>query len=63
MCYMIITCRSLLWFSLTLVADLFLLTAMVTPKWLIGPHPVTVEGNTEYNIKYQRFPSVGISGR
>lgn len=59
MCYMIVTWRSLAWFLLTLVTDLFILTSMVTPKWLIGPEPYTIAGN----VTVQRYPSVGINTR
>lgn len=62
MCYMVVTCRSLAWFLLTLVADLFILTAMVTPKWLIGPEPYKIQYNNT-DILMNRFPSVGINTR
>lgn len=61
MCYVVITCRSLAWFLLTLVCDLFILTAMVTPKWLIGPQQVQFQ--TSENTTMQRSPSVGINTR
>ncbi|EDW72415.1 uncharacterized protein Dwil_GK20913 [Drosophila willistoni] len=37
MCYIIITSGSLVWFLCTLVANMLIATALVTPKWLIGP--------------------------
>lgn len=61
MCYIVVTCRSLAWFLLTLVADLFILTAMVTPRWLMGPQPHVID--TMDNTTMQRYPSVGINTR
>ncbi|XP_061400736.1 LHFPL tetraspan subfamily member 2a protein [Musca vetustissima] len=75
MCYMIITGGSLVWFLLSLVADMFVVTAIVTPKWLIGPtaHPITLTTKYTANIDNQtlattaattyRYPSVGIYTR
>lgn len=37
MCYVIVTARSLLWTLLTVVATMAVLSAILTPKWLIGP--------------------------
>ncbi|XP_021936403.1 lipoma HMGIC fusion partner-like 2 protein isoform X2 [Zootermopsis nevadensis] len=37
MCYVIVTARSLLWTLLTVVATMAVLSAVLTPKWLIGP--------------------------
>lgn len=34
---MIITGGSLIWFLLSLTADMLIISAIVTPKWLIGP--------------------------
>lgn len=42
MCYVIITGGSLIWFVLSLVADMLIASAIVTPKWLIGPNPTFV---------------------
>ncbi|XP_011189948.1 LHFPL tetraspan subfamily member 2a protein isoform X1 [Zeugodacus cucurbitae] len=42
MCYVIITGGSLVWFVLSLVADMLIASAIVTPKWLIGPNPTFV---------------------
>lgn len=36
MCYVIVTCRSLIWMLLTLAATLGMISAIVTPRWLIG---------------------------
>lgn len=41
MCYIIITGGSLIWFLLTLIADMLIASAIVTPKWLIGPAAYT----------------------
>ncbi|KAH8283430.1 hypothetical protein KR018_001674 [Drosophila ironensis] len=41
MCYVIITSASLVWFLCSLLADMLFAVALVTPKWLIGPAPVT----------------------
>lgn len=63
MCYVVITCRSLAWFLLTIVTDLFILTAMVTPKWLIGPQPHIIDDTMLENATMHRYPSVGINTR
>lgn len=59
MCYVIITSVSLVWFLCTLVADMLLAVALVTPKWLIGPSG-SLNGSTLPN---PRLPSVGIYTR
>lgn len=59
MCYVIITSGSLTWFILSLVADMTLLAATVSPKWLIGPERFTIETN----FTAHRYPSVGIYTR
>lgn len=59
MSYVIVTCHCLVWFLTTILADMFLLTAMVTPKWLIGPVPYIIAGN----VTLQRYPSLGINTR
>lgn len=61
MCYMILTCGSLSWFLLTLVTDSFILHAIVSPKWLIGPESKT--NGTLTNLATQRYKSVGINTR
>lgn len=63
MCYVVITTRGLAWFLLTLVADLFILTAMVTPKWLEGPSPYFINDAMAENTTITRYPSVGINTR
>ncbi|XP_030373143.1 LHFPL tetraspan subfamily member 2a protein [Scaptodrosophila lebanonensis] len=42
MCYIIITTSNLVWFLCTLFASMLLITALVTPKWLIGPNAMAV---------------------
>lgn len=59
MCYVIITSGSLTWFILSLIADMVLLSAIVSPKWLIGPERYTIETN----FTSHRYPSVGIYTR
>lgn len=58
MCYVIITGVSLVWFLCTLVADMLLAVALVTPKWLIGP-----QLNGSSTLASHRLPSVGIYTR
>ncbi|KAF4532256.1 hypothetical protein B566_EDAN004343 [Ephemera danica] len=36
-CYVIVTSRSLLWLLLTLVSTLAVLSAVLTPRWIVGP--------------------------
>lgn len=36
MCYVIVTCRNLLWCLLTIATTLCMLAAILTPSWLIG---------------------------
>lgn len=63
MCYIIITSVSLVWFLCTLVADMLVAVALVTPKWLIGPSlNATPSGSVSGSIHY-RYPSVGIYTR
>ncbi|KAJ6643200.1 LHFPL tetraspan subfamily member 2 protein [Pseudolycoriella hygida] len=59
MCYVIITSGSLTWFILSLLADMVLLAAIVTPKWLIGPERYQIDTN----FTTHRYPSVGIYTR
>lgn len=59
MCYVIITSGSLTWFILSLIADMVLLSAIVSPKWLIGPERYIIETN----FTAHRYPSVGIYTR
>ncbi|KAG8042412.1 hypothetical protein G9C98_005046 [Cotesia typhae] len=37
MCYVIVTGRSLLWSLLSLVALMAVFSALITPKWIVGP--------------------------
>lgn len=60
MCYVIITAGSLGWFIVTLATSMLLMTALVTPRWLIGSETYT---QTEYNFTIYRNPSVGINTR
>lgn len=62
MCYIIITGGSLVWFILSLIADMFIVSAIVTPKWLIGPH-AELEASGASNLTAHRYPSVGIYSR
>lgn len=76
MCYLIITSGSLVWFLLSLVADMLVISALVTPKWLIGPAPhsfalpriildTITEKQNEITVSSTslRYPSVGIYTR
>jgi len=66
MCYVIITSVSLVWFLCTLVADMLVAVALVTPKWLIGPSSNWSVGATPTSgigSGSQRQPSVGIYTR
>ncbi|ALC42362.1 CG3770 [Drosophila busckii] len=56
MCYVIITSVSLVWFLCTLIADMLVAVALVTPKWLIAPP-------TAAATPLERAPSVGIYTR
>lgn len=59
MCYVIITGRSLAWLLLSLVAFMFMITGIMTPKWLLGEPVVIIENNiTSFYV-----PSVGIYNR
>lgn len=59
MCYIIVTGKSLLWALISLIALLLMLSALVSPKWLLGvPKDVTVGNQT---TKYT--PSLGIYTR
>lgn len=76
MCYLIITSGSLVWFLITLIADMLVISAIVTPKWLIGPatHSLIVPRvilDTDFEEQNEtmapatslRYPSVGIYTR
>lgn len=72
---MIITGGSLVWFLLSLVADMLVATAIVTPKWLISPTAHSIPSQVALKLKNVlnnetiavtstlRYPSVGIYTR
>ncbi|GAB0094593.1 lipoma HMGIC fusion partner-like 2 protein [Sergentomyia squamirostris] len=60
MCYVIITGRCLMWFILSLVAAMLTMSAVVSPKWLIGPEVFIVKNNF---TTQERRPSLGIYTR
>lgn len=62
---MIITSRSLLWFLLTLITAMLIASAMVLPKWLIGPEILVETRMLDQNLSkpLHRNPSVGIYTR
>ncbi|KAH8415959.1 hypothetical protein KR222_005302 [Zaprionus bogoriensis] len=63
MCYVIITSVSLVWFLCTLIADMLLAVALVTPKWLIAP-PAALNGSGSGSGGRWHLPaSVGIYTR
>ncbi|XP_037947450.1 LHFPL tetraspan subfamily member 2a protein-like [Teleopsis dalmanni] len=68
MCYVIITGCSLIWFILSLITDMFIVSAIVTPKWLIGPE-IIYGGHKLPNQTFvistmqAKFQSVGIYTR
>ncbi|XP_017484491.1 PREDICTED: lipoma HMGIC fusion partner-like 2 protein [Rhagoletis zephyria] len=51
MCYIIITGGSLVWFVLSLIADMLIASAIVTPKWLIGPNPTLVSVGSSASLQ------------
>jgi len=59
MCYVIITSGSLVWFLLTMITDMLIISAIVTPKWLIGP----MSQSQLLNGTMRRYPSTGIYTR
>uniref|UniRef100_A0A182NAW0 Lipoma HMGIC fusion partner-like 2 protein n=1 Tax=Anopheles dirus TaxID=7168 RepID=A0A182NAW0_9DIPT len=59
---LLITSRSFLWFTVTLIACMTLLGAIVLPKWLIGPEVIQIP-HEEGNFTIYRHPSVGIYNR
>jgi hypothetical protein len=52
MCYVIVTARSLLWTLLTVVATMAVLSAILTPKWLIGPPRLKPSGMSFMRVKW-----------
>jgi len=62
MCYVIVTSRTIIWTLLSIVTALTMLTAIVTPMWLIGPKrklkPKYFEDDDDI-----LYPSLGIFNR
>ncbi|KAK0084571.1 hypothetical protein PV325_006774 [Microctonus aethiopoides] len=59
MCYVIVTGRSLLWSLLSLVALMAVLSALITPKWIVGPPKISdTQNGTEIYT-----PTAGIFNR
>lgn len=50
--FVVITGRSILWTFLSLVATLCMLTALLSAKWIIGPHKM--QGNARYDFESLR---------
>ena len=50
--YVIVTCRSLAWTLLSLVAFMAVLSAVITPKWLVGPPKTKGWSNYLIQLKY-----------
>lgn len=66
MCYVIITCRSLLWTLLSITTAMLIIAAVVSPHWLVGrmqraglenENRTVVDPDMEYN------PTIGIFNR
>lgn len=56
MWYLIVTARSLIWMLLSLIADLIMISAFLSPSWLVAaPEKLNFDNET---IVYQ--PSVGV---
>lgn len=66
MCYVIVTCRSLLWTLMTIIATLFLVVSVCSPYWMIGhvrkTGLVTINSTSLQNQDTFR-PTVGIFNR
>ncbi|CAO1368709.1 unnamed protein product [Diamesa tonsa] len=60
MCYVVLTTRSLLWFLLSLLATMLVLTALVTPEWLVSANPIKINNG---NYTSFRYPSLGLNSR
>uniref|UniRef100_A0A224XXH8 Putative conserved plasma membrane protein n=1 Tax=Panstrongylus lignarius TaxID=156445 RepID=A0A224XXH8_9HEMI len=58
--HVIVTSISLMWVLLTIVATLAVLSALLTPKWLIGPQRIGYVNGTEVSFS---APSVGVFSR
>ena len=66
MCYVIVTCRSLLWTLLTIIATLFLVVSVCSPYWMIGQVRKTglvTLNNTSLQDQDTFRPTVGIFNR
>ena len=69
MCYVIVTCRSMLWTLLTLVATLCIVASVITPQWLIGKPKLSglrsIKDNdtTTYNSDRTYQPTIGLYNR
>lgn len=55
MCYVIVTARSLLWTLLTVVATMAVLSAVLTPKWLIGPPRLKPSGTLIIILQWESY--------
>ncbi|KAI8503311.1 PREDICTED: lipoma HMGIC fusion partner-like 2 protein [Branchiostoma belcheri] len=56
-CYVIVTCRSLLWTLLSIAAALANLAALMTAQWLVGqPRKAGVPGGNNINASRQTSP-------
>ncbi|BES92986.1 unnamed protein product [Nesidiocoris tenuis] len=58
--HVIVTSLSLLWILLTIVATLAVFSALVTPKWLIGPQRILLDNGTAVSSS---APSMGVFNR
>ena len=69
MCYVIVTCRSLLWTLLTLAATLVVVASIITPQWLVGrPRWIGLRsekfnGSVYDNADRTYNPTIGIFNR
>lgn len=59
MLYVIVTARSLLWMLVSLIATLMMLSALVSPAWLVTPSKTVQYGNETATYT----PSVGVYTR
>ena len=67
-CYVIVTCRSMLWTLLTVVTSLIIVTSVVSPQWLIGKPRVYGLRSERRNGTMERSrptytPTIGIFNR
>lgn len=56
MWYLIVTARSLIWMILSLIATLIMLSALLSPSWILAPSETIIIDNK--TISYT--PSVGV---